>query len=422
MTATVRHWLLDLEATGIKLGLAQIRALLGALGHPEQYFTAITVAGTNGKGSVTAMVERGVRATGRRTGRYTSPHLTHIEERVAINGVRIGADAFDRAATQVRNAAAALPHPPSFFEAATALALVAFRDAGVELAVLEVGMGGRLDATNAVDAPLVAITNIGLDHQAWLGDTIEAIAAEKAGVIKPGATVVAGRTSTEALAVLSTAAARAGATFAYAPAGVEVTATVHARETALTLRTPVEDYGALRLALPGRHQIDNAVTAVRTLEAARARGLAPVDAAAVRLALSDARWPGRLEWRRWQGHDVLVDGAHNPDGARALAGFLRETVAAPVPIVFGMMRDKAIGEVLETLAPVASMFVCTAPVSPRAATPADLIALATAAAPDVPRVAAPTPREALMLASGHGSPIVVAGSLFLAGEVLPLLA
>lgn len=422
MTGTVRDWLLDLEATGIKLGLAQMRALLGALGHPERRFTAITVAGTNGKGSVTAMVERGVRAAGRRTGRYTSPHLTHIEERVAIDGVQIAAEAFDRAATQVRQAATALPHPPSFFEATTALALVAFRDAGVELAVLEVGLGGRLDATNAVDAPLVAITNIGLDHQIWLGDTLEAIAAEKAGVIKSGAAVVAGRTSAGALAVLSSAAGAAGATFTYAPAGVEVTATVGRRETQLTLRTPVQDYGALRLALPGRHQVDNAVTAVRTLEAARARGLAPVDEAAIRLALSDARWPGRLDWRRWQGHDVLVDGAHNPDGARALADFLRETVAAPMPIVFGIMRDKAIGEVLEALAPVASMFVFTAPVSPRAAAPADLVALAAAGIPAVPCLEAPTPREALMLAAGRGSPIVVAGSLFLAGEVLPLLA
>lgn len=413
--------MLDLEATGIKLGLAQMRLLLGALGHPEQHFTAITVAGTNGKGSVTAMVERGVRAAGRRTGRYTSPHLTHIEERVAIHGALISGDAFDRAATQVRNAAMILPHPPSFFEATTALAMVAFRDAGVEVAVLEVGLGGRLDATNAVDAPLVAISNIGLDHQSWLGHTLEAIAAEKAGVIKPGASVVAGRTSAGTLAVLSAAASRAGATFTYAPIGVAVDARVSARETSLTLRTPAEDYGDLRLALPGRHQVDNAVTAVRTLEMARALGLAPVDATAIRLALSDVRWPGRLDWRRWQGHDVLVDGAHNPDGARALADFLRETIAMPVPIVFGMMRDKAITEVLEILAPVASLFVCTAPVSSRAATPDALLALAAAAAPSLPRVAAATPREALMLASGHGAPIVVAGSLFLAGDVLPLL-
>jgi dihydrofolate synthase/folylpolyglutamate synthase len=422
LTATVRHWLLDLEATGIKLGLAQMRALLASLDSPERGFAAITVAGTNGKGSVTAMIERGVRAAGRRTGRYTSPHLTHIEERVAIDGTQIDAGAFDRAAVQVRNAAAALPHPPSFFEATTALALVAFRDAGVEVAVLEVGLGGRLDATNAVDARLAAITNIGLDHQIWLGDTLAAIAAEKAGVIKPGAVVVAGRTNPETRAILSDAAARAAATFTYAPIGVEVVATVGARGSRLVLRTPSEDYGVLHLALPGRHQVDNAVTAVRTLEAARDCGLAAIDAHAVRLAVSDVRWPGRLDWRRWRGHEVLVDGAHNPDGARALAGFLRETMPAPVPIVFGMMRDKAIADVLQTLAPVASVFVCTAPVSPRAASAADLVTLAASVTPAVPAVAAASAREALIEASGYGSTIVVAGSLFLAGDVLPLLA
>jgi dihydrofolate synthase/folylpolyglutamate synthase len=422
LTGTARPWLLELEATGIKLGLAQMRALLDGLAHPEQHFTAVTVAGTNGKGSVTAMVERGLRAAGCRTGRYTSPHLTHLEERVAIDGSQISADAFDRAVLQVRQAATALPHPPSFFEAATAAALIAFRDAGVELAVLEVGLGGRLDATNAVDAPVAAITNIGLDHQLWLGETIAAIAAEKAGVIKAGASVVAGRTSAEARDILAGAAAQVGASFTYAPDDVDLTATVEARGSTLTIRTPSDDYGTLRLALPGRHQLDNAVTAVRTLETASARGLARVDAAAIRLALADVRWPGRLDWRRWRGHDVLVDGAHNPDGARALAAFLRETMTSPVPFVFGMMRDKAIAEVIETLAPVASVLVCTAPVSPRAATPADVVLLGAAVAPALRCVSADTPRDALILASGYGSPIVVAGSLFLAGDVLPLLA
>ncbi len=422
MTTPVRRWLFDLEATGIKLGLEQMRRLLAALDHPERHFTAITIAGTNGKGSVTAMVERGIRASGRRTGRYTSPHLTHIEERIAIDGIMIGADAFDRAAVQVRNASSVLPHPPSFFEATTALALVAFRDAGVEVAVLEVGLGGRLDATNVVDAEVVAITNIGLDHQEWLGDTLELIAAEKAGVIKHGASVVAGRTSPESLGVLSATAARMGAPFTYAPDDVEHSAKVERRQTTLTLRTPVADYGECRLSLLGRHQIDNAITAVRTLEAVAVRGLAPIDTAAIHLALAETRWPGRLDWRTWHGHDVLVDGAHNPDGARALADFLRATGTGPVPIVFGMMRDKAIGEALAVLAPVASHFVFTAPQSPRAASPTALMALADVSAPGVPRRMADTPGEALREASSHRGPIVVAGSLFLAGEVLPLLA
>jgi dihydrofolate synthase/folylpolyglutamate synthase len=288
--------------------------------------------------------------------------------------------------------------------------------------VLEVGLGGRLDATNVVDAAVVAITNIGLDHQEWLGDTLESIAAEKAGVIKPGASVVAGRTSPESLAVLSAIAARMGARFTYAPDDAAHRAKVELRQTTLTLRTPVADYGACRLSLLGAHQIDNAITAVRTLEAVAARGLAPVDTAAIHLALAETRWPGRLEWRTWHGHDVLVDGAHNPDGARALADFLRATDTGPVPIVFGMMRDKAIAEALAVLAPVASHFVFTAPQSPRAASSSELMALAAVSAPGVPCVMADTPRAALQEASGHRGPMVVAGSLFLAGEVLPLLA
>jgi dihydrofolate synthase/folylpolyglutamate synthase len=423
LAGTVRDWLFDLEASGtITLGLAPIRSLLSSVGHPEHSFTTITIAGTNGKGSVSAMVERGLRAARRRTGRYTSPHLLDVTERVVVDGASAHGDAFDHAAAIVRAAAASEPTPPTFFEATTAIALVAFREAGVEVAVLEVGLGGRLDATNAVDAPLVAITNIGLDHQDYLGHTIEAIAAEKAGVIKAGARVILGRTSQAAVEVMSRAAGRVRASVTLAPEGVVARAIIGTHETGLDIRTPVRDYGRLRLSLPGRHQVDNAVTAVRTLEAAQAMGIAPVDADAVRTALADVRWPGRLDWRRWRGCDVLVDGAHNADGARALAAFLRETVRTPVPIVIGIMRDKAIAEVIGALAPSASVLVCTACASPRAATPQQLADEAARVAPHVPRVVAATPLDALVEGARHGEPIVVAGSLFLAGEVLPMLA
>lgn len=422
MADSVRNWLDGLEAAGITLGLGRIRALLAELQHPEHTFTTVTVAGTNGKGSVTAMVERGLRAAGCRTGRYTSPHLTSIEERVALNGLTIAAEPFDEAASAVRQAAERLSIRPSFFEATTALAFVAFRDAGVDVGVLEVGLGGRLDATNAADAALAVITNIGLDHEAYLGSTIAAIAAEKAGVIKPGASVVVGSSSDEALKVLAAAAYRAGAAFTYAPRAVRSNAEIGARESQLTLSTPQHDYGRLRLALPGHHQVDNAITAVRALEAARQRGLAAVTVAAVRTALSDVTWPGRLDWRRWRDRDVLVDGAHNPDGARALAAFIRDTLQAPVPLVVGIMRDKAIDEVLRALAPVASVFVCTAPSTPRAASPAELAEAASRVAPLVPNVTAATPQDALLQASRHGSPVVVAGSLFLAGDILALVA
>jgi dihydrofolate synthase/folylpolyglutamate synthase len=419
---TVRDWLFGLEAAGITLGLASIRALLAELGHPEQAFTTVTIAGTNGKGSVTAMVERGLRAAGRRTGRYTSPHLTSIEERVAIDGEQIGAGPFDRAASLVREAAGRLPSRPSYFEATTALALVAFREAAVDVAVLEVGLGGRLDATNAADAAIAVITNIGLDHEAFLGNTIEAIAGEKAGVIKPGASVIVGRTSEEALTVLTAKAREMGAFLTYAPQGVIADATLGPRESRMTLRTPAQDYGDVRLALPGRHQVDNAITTVRTLEVARDRGIARVDALAITTALSDVRWPGRLDWRTWRGCDVLVDGAHNPDGAWALAAFVRDTLGVRVPVVVGIMRDKAIPEVLQALAPVASVFVCTAPSTARAATPVELTEIAARVTPGIPCVTATTPLEALTHAARHGSLIVVAGSLFLAGDVLTLVA
>ena len=167
-----RNWLFSLEAIGIKLGLSQITRLLDGLGHPELSYRSVTVAGTNGKGSVTAMIERGLRAAGHRTGRYTSPHLVHIEERIVIDGQPIPHEVFDDFAERVRTAATGLDAPPSFFEATTALALLAFREAGVTTAVLEVGLGGRLDATNVVDASTVAITSIALDHQEYLGNTL----------------------------------------------------------------------------------------------------------------------------------------------------------------------------------------------------------------------------------------------------------
>jgi len=419
---SVRDWLFGLEAAGITLGLDRIRALLAAFGHPERTFTSITIAGTNGKGSVTAMVERGLRAAGRRTGRYISPHLSAVEERVAINGTALDSARFDAAAQQVRAASGSLASPPSFFEATTAIALVAFRDAGVEVAVLEVGLGGRLDATNAVDASLVIITNIGMDHEAYLGNTIAAIAAEKAGVIKAGASVIVGRTSPEAQSVLFSKAAALDAPCIYAPDDVVASATVGLRGSLLQVQTPGCNYGTVRLALPGRHQIDNAITAVRALECANLRAIAPVDESAVRTALGDVRWPGRLDWRRWGHHDVLVDGAHNPDGARALAAFVAETLSAPVPIVVGLMKDKAIGDVLRHLAPVASLFVCTAPSTVRAASPQELAEVATRVAPGVPRVTAVNPADALMRAALAGSPIVVAGSLFLAADVLAQVA
>ena len=412
-----RHYLDSLELVGIKLGLDQIRALTHHLGTPQDSFPSIVVAGTNGKGSVTAMIERGLRAAGRRTGRYTSPHLLHLEERFAIDGATVPADAVDAALSTVQAAAAHLPDPPSYFEATTAMAFEIFREARVDVAVLEVGLGGRLDATNVVDPVAVAITAIDFDHQAFLGDTIEAIAREKAGVIKPDCLTVLAANPTTVRGVVRETCDMLSAELVYAPDGVTANAAVRDGLTTLSLVTPAATYEKVALALRGRHQIENAVTAVRFLEEQSSRTGWRVPAGAIRTALEQVEWPGRLELHRLNGHEVLIDGAHNPAGARALAAYLKESYARPIPIVMGVMRDKQVDEMIGALAPAASHFVFTSPASDRAATPDELLAVAARVAPAVPATSRARPSDALTHAMTLGNPVTVAGSLYLAGEI-----
>jgi dihydrofolate synthase / folylpolyglutamate synthase len=408
--------LLALEQIGIKLGLDQIRALLDLLGRPDLDYPSLIVAGTNGKGSVTAMLEQGLRRAGYRTGRFTSPHLVSLHERFAINGQPIAPHAFDRAARRVLDAGRTLPAPPSFFEATTALALDAFRDASVEVAVLEVGLGGRLDATNAVRAIAAAITSVDFDHEAYLGHTLEAIAGEKAGVIKPGSLAVLAANPPAVVNVVTSRCQEVGATLVCADDGVSVTARMVDGHAHLSLTTPVRTYETLRLALAGRHQVDNAVCAVRLLEELASRGFT-LPSEAIRAAVTETVWPARLEQIRVASVDVLLDGAHNPAGARALATHVLDTFGRPLPMVVGVMQDKDMEEILAALAPAASHFVFTAAATPRAAQPAALAAGAARAAPHVTLSVAASPIAAIRQAHAHGSPVVVAGSLFLAGDV-----
>ena len=417
-----RSYLFSLEQIGIKLGLDQIRALVTALGNPDRAFASIVVAGTNGKGSVTAMIERGLREAGVRTGRYTSPHLIDIEERFAIDGMSISAATFDEAAARVHEASRQLPAPPSFFEATTALALELFREAGVGVAVLEVGMGGRLDATNVVQPVAVAITAVDFDHQEYLGDTLALIAREKAGVIKPGSVVVVGPNPPEVVEVIAETCAAAGVPLTRADQGCEIAARVVGGRGRLSMTTPAAHYGDMVIGLRGRHQIDNAITAIRLLEAFSGVYPGKIPPAAIRAGVEQVVWPGRLELLRWRGVDVLVDGAHNPAGARALASYLHDTYRAPSPMVVGIMGDKKIDEIIGALAPAAAMFVFTAARTPRAAPPADLLARAAAIAPGVPAIAIADPIAGLEHARAAGSPVVVAGSLYLAGEIRAVLS
>jgi dihydrofolate synthase/folylpolyglutamate synthase len=412
-----RAFLFSLEQIGIKLGLDQIRALVAELGHPERAFPSIVVAGTNGKGSVTAMVERGLRAAGYRTGRYTSPHLVQLEERFALDGEPISSEELERAAARVQGAATRLPAPPSFFEATTALALEVFRHAGVEVAVLEVGLGGRLDATNVVHPVGVAITSIDFDHQQYLGNTIDAIAGEKAGVIKPGCFVVLADNPPSVRGVVERASAAARAELVVAPDQVDVRAVYQDGRARLDLRTPAGRYDDVTLGLRGRHQVDNAVTAVRLLEGLAARGLFVISPAAIRSAISDALWPGRLELVAWRGHEVLLDGAHNPAGARALCRYVLDTYGRTLPFVIGVMRDKDASAMAGALSPAACAFICTAPDASRAMRPADLAAVVRGVAPGVPVIECRRPADAIAHGAAWGSPVVAAGSLYLVGEI-----
>jgi dihydrofolate synthase/folylpolyglutamate synthase len=414
---TGRAFLFSLEQFGIKLGLDQIRGLLDALGRPDRAFPSILIAGTNGKGSVAAMVERGLRAAGCRTGRYTSPHLVHLEERFAIDGEPLRVDRVDQVAVQIQAASRSLPAPPSFFEATTALALEAFRQQAIEVAVLEVGLGGRLDATNAVDPIAVAITSVDFDHEAWLGSTIEAIAREKAGIIKPGVVTVLGPNPPEVDEVVAAACTAAGAPLVRAADATVEDAGLTDGHARVTVQTPTREYRGITLSLAGRHQVPNALVAMRLLEELSARTPFHVSPTAVRTAVEDVRWPARLERIRGRGLDLLIDGAHNPAGARALAAYLSEVYARPLPMVVGIMADKHAEAMVAALAPAASHLAFTAANTPRAARPADLAALAARFAPDRPVVSFDQPADAIRYAAGFGSPVVVAGSLYLAGEV-----
>jgi dihydrofolate synthase/folylpolyglutamate synthase len=422
---THREYLFSLEHVGIKLGLDQIRGLLDHLDHPERACPTIVVAGTNGKGSVVAMVERALRAAGARTGRFTSPHLVALEERFAIDGESVTPAALDAAAGRVRRAAGHLASPPSFFEATTAAAFELFREHGVQIAVLEVGLGGRLDATNVTTPVGVAITAIGLDHEAHLGHTLPAIAAEKAGVIGSGSLVVLADNGAEIEAVVRAATDARNGRLLRARDDVSASVSLAEGRTRLTLATPRHDYGTITLGLRGRHQVENAIVAARLLEELSADGVWHVAPDAVRTGLQAAVWPGRLDLRSWRGVPVLIDGAHNPSGADALAAYVLEVYGRPLPMVVAIMGDKAIDDMIRALGPAASRIVFTAPASLRAAAPATLAARAAVVMPAVPVTTADRPMEALERAAADASPaapVVVAGSLYLAGDVLAEIA
>jgi dihydrofolate synthase/folylpolyglutamate synthase len=414
--------LFALETFGIKLGLDNISRLCAALGHPERTFASLHVAGTNGKGSVTAMAHAALVASGLRAARYISPHLVDLTERFVIGETPVSPDALQRASDDVLDCAdellatGALPVHPTFFEATTAIAFELFRRAGVEVAVIEVGLGGRYDSTNVIAPIAGAITSIGFDHQQHLGDTIEAIAFEKAGIIKPGMDVVVGAVPDEARAVIERVGVEKGARILDADADARVTGGNVDGEP-LTIETPDDRYGPLRLSLRGEHQVGNARVAVRLIEIARRRGIA-VPKAAIERGLTHVDWPGRLELLRFdEGRQVLLDAAHNVDGARALAAYLRSRHPERPALVIGVMRDKDIEGILAALLPVVSSVVATAAPTPRAFPARDLAARISAMGGPLPVRVEPDPSSAVEHALASSGTVCVAGSIFVVGAV-----
>jgi dihydrofolate synthase/folylpolyglutamate synthase len=396
-------YLFSLDQFGIKFGLENISTLVARLGHPERTFRSIHVAGTNGKGSVTAMVDAALRAAGHRSARFTSPHLVDLNERFVIDGQPVSSAAMTAAVSDVRDAIetlraeGALVVQPTFFEVTTAAAFELFRRAGVDVAVVEVGLGGRLDATNVISPVATAITSIALDHQIYLGSTLREIAIEKAGIIKPGVPVVVGDLPPVALAAISDIARQRDAEI---------------------IRTSASDVSGFVVGLPGAHQRGNAAVALRLLETANARGI-QVSQEAIAAGLATAAWPGRLDSRLLpDGREILLDAAHNPAGAAALASYLKGLPGPTRPLVFAAMRDKDIRGMLTELAPAVAQLIATRASNARSEEPAAIVAHARAIAPSLPVSPEPSIASALAAAWRTSPRITVAGSIFLLGDVL----
>ena len=419
--------LFALENFGIKLGLHNMQALCAALDHPERSFASLHVAGTNGKGSVTAFTHRALLSQGLRAARYVSPHLVDLSERFVIGASPVDARTLQQTADDVLacvdrlKSDGTLTVTPTFFEVTTAMAFEMFRRAGIEVAVIEVGLGGRFDATNVITPAVAAITTIGMDHQQHLGTTIAAIAREKAGIIKNRVPVVIGDLPPDAVAVVRAVAEQHGSDVV--PAREEVTAEVTMEDgrACATLQTPEARYGPLTLSLRGAHQVGNAIVAIRLLETARRQGIT-VSHDAIEQALTTTDWPARLELLTVErGRRVLIDAAHNPDGAEALADYLRQQHPEKLPLVISVMRDKDIDQILATLVPVSSDVIATRAPSPRAIPEEELarkIADVQTRLGRVPAVRAiADPAAAVAAALERSNIVCVAGSIFLAGAV-----
>jgi len=410
------------KATSV-FGLARMNKILEHCGNPHEKLHAVHIAGTKGKGSTAAMLASILQTSGRVAGLYTSPHLLDIRERIQINGEWICEETVTRLLAQLHRYLESATrdgdiYAPTFFEIFTTIALLHFVERGVDFAIFEVGLGGRLDATNVLTPDACAITPVSFDHTDKLGNTLAEIAGEKAGIVKEGVPVVSGVQRPEALAVIRARAAELDAPLRIVGEDIEVR---EGPSGAFSVRTWRRELNGLRLPLLGRHQRENAATAAGLAELLCEGGLELSDES-VRDGLASLRWPGRIQLVA-RDPDVIIDGAHNVASVEALLETLDALPPKKTTFVIGIARDKDVHSILSLLAPRGEAFVVTRTSNPRAADPANLMAGLEGLGAKAVHVA-DTPAAALELALGQASPsdrICVTGSMYLAGDALSRL-
>lgn len=409
-----------LETLGIKFGLDNIRQILSALHNPERKYDSILIAGTNGKGSVGAMLEAALTKNGLPTGHYLSPHLVDVRERIRVHGRQISREAFEDVLSKVFHVAERLRITPTYFETLTAAGLLHFAEAGVQCAVIEVGMGGRWDATNSVPQVLSIITNIGFDHEAFLGKTLDSIATEKAMISKNGVPMITGTLPDEARNAVARVCAITGSPLAT----VDPTNIVDVR---FDDGFPVFHYApwkrTIRLGLRGRHQLENASVALLALTRLREIGW-KIEQEPTIQGLAGVRWPGRLEIVPGVTPMLLLDCAHNPMGTTALLQFMADMQWEKATFIFTAMKDKNFAGMLKLVAPFAgSIVLCRVEPLDRCATEEDLTEAASNAG--LKWMFEPDPAKALRmglaLSQSSGLPLIAFGSIYLIGRLFSTL-
>jgi dihydrofolate synthase/folylpolyglutamate synthase len=418
-----------------KFDLAHMRVLLDALGNPQRRFRSVLIAGTNGKGSTAAILSSIIQAAGHKTALYTSPHLVRVNERIRVNGVLIGDDDFASVYEQVESVArrlvdhGKLPWHPSFFEMLTAMAFCYFAHAGVEVAVLEVGMGGRLDATNVVEPVVAVITDVSLDHQKFLGNTIAEIANEKAGIVHEGGLLVTLPQHPAANEAIGKAVlerhARAVSAVPYVPPMTPESDAVWARTARNRYSLTVMGREiTVDSPLVGRHQLRNLALAIAAAEQLNEAGVA-ITPDAIERGIRETRWPGRFQIVAASDDrpEIVLDVAHNPDGAWALRSALSERYEGrAITLLFAVLRDKAVGEITQVLFPLADHVVVTGVDNPRSASPGEVAEAAKSSGTEVVTATgfAEAIDQALKSTTKNGV-LVITGSIYLVGEALAWL-